>query len=146
MKKTLIVFLMFCAALSLAGAKEKKSKNKAKQNVKVIEEVADIVESAEDIVDIESIDAELGLRDQIEAMFSLAKQLNIDLKEAIENKEPSMAEELDYLIAEQKQQLDSLIPELKKSSEWSIADEDRLKAISAEYKKLCRKYKPAKKS
>ena len=146
MKKTLIVFLMFCAALSLAGAKEKKSKNKAKQNVKVIEEVADIVESAEDIVDIESIDAELGLRDQIEAMFSLAKQLNIDLKEAIENKEPSMAEELDYLIAEQKQQLDSLIPELKKSSEWSIADEDRLKAISAEYKKLSRKYKPAKKS
>ena len=147
MKKTLIVFVMFCASLSLAGAKEKKSKNKVKQNVQnAIEEVSDFVEEKiEDIdIDIESIDEEIISRDQVETMFSLANQLNIDLKAALENKEPSMAEEFDYLIAEQKEHLDILIKKVKKSSEWTSADEDKLKKLNAEYKKLSKKYKPSK--
>lgn len=147
MKKTLIVLAFFCAALSLAGAKEKKLKNKAKQNVQnVIEKVSDFVEEVEDIedIDIESMDAEIVSRDQIETMFSLADQLNIDLKAALENKEASMAEEFDYLIAEEKEQLDILIEKVKKSSVWTAADEAKLKKSRAEFKKLSRKYKPAK--
>ncbi len=147
MKKTLIVLAFFCAALSLAGAKEKKLKNKAKQNVQnVIEKVSDFVEEVEDIedIDIESMDAEIVSRDQIETMFSLADQLNIDLKAALENKEASMAEEFDYLIAEEKEQLDILIEKVKKSSDWTATDEAKLKKSRAEFKKLSRKYKPAK--
>ena len=147
MKKTLIVLAFFCAALSLAGAKEKKLKNKAKQNVQnVIEKVSDFVEEVEDIedIDIESMDAEIVSRDQIETMFSLAEQLNIDLKAALENKEASMAEEFDYLIAEEKEQLDILIEKEKKSSDWTATDEAKLKKSRAEFKKLSRKYKPAK--
>lgn len=147
MKKTLIVLAFFCAALSLAGAKEKKLKNKAKQNVQnVIEKVSDFVEEVEDIedIDIESMDAEIVSRDQIETMFFLADQLNIDLKAALENKEASMAEEFDYLIAEEKEQLDILIEKVKKSSDWTAADEAKLKKSRAEFKKLSRKYKPAK--
>ena len=147
MKKTLIVLAFFCAALSLAGAIEKKLKNKAKQNVQnVIEKVSDFVEEVEDIedIDIESMDAEIVSRDQIETMFSLADQLNIDLKAALENKEASMAEEFDYLIAEEKEQLDILIEKVKKSSDWTATDEAKLKKSRAEFKKLSRKYKPAK--
>lgn len=147
MKKTLIVLAFFCAALSLAGAKEKKLKNKAKQNVQnVIEKVSDFVEEVEDIedIDIESMDVEIVSRDQIETMFSLADQLNIDLKAALENKEASMAEEFDYLIAEEKEQLDILIEKVKKSSDWTATDEAKLKKSRAEFKKLSRKYKPAK--
>ena len=141
MKKTLIVLAFFCAALSLAGAKEKKLKNKAKQNVQnVIEKVSDFVEEVEDIedIDIESMDAEIVSRDQIETMFSLADQLNIDLKAALENKEASMAEEFDYLIAEEKEQLDILIEKVKKSSDWTATDEAKLKKSRAEFKKLSR--------
>lgn len=147
MKKTLIVLAFFCAVLSLAGAKEKKLKNKAKQNVQnVIEKVSDFVEEVEDIedIDIESMDAEIVSRNQIETMFSLADQLNIDLKAALENKEASMAEEFDYLIAEEKEQLDILIEKVKKSSDWTATDEAKLKKSRAEFKKLSRKYKPTK--
>ena len=140
MKKALIVFISFCAGLSLACAKEKKSK---KTN-KTVDDIEQTAVSAVDDIDIESIDVEIITREQIESMFLLAVQLNIDLKSAIENKDPSMAEELDYLIAEQKQHLDKLIPELKQSTEWTSEDENRLKPISAEYKKLSRRYKPSK--
>ena len=90
------------------------------------------------------MDAEIVSRDQIETMFSLADQLNIDLKAALENKEASMAEEFDYLIAEEKEQLDILIEKVKKSSDWTATDEAKLKKSRAEFKKLSRKYKPAK--
>ena len=133
MKKNLIVFMLLCAVISLACAKEKKSKNKANQNI--VEEVSDY---------IENIDVEVITREQIDSMFALASQLNVDLKTAIANKNPEMAEELDYLIAAENAELDKLIPELKKSSEWTLSDDEELKKISAEYKKLTRKYKPSK--
>lgn len=133
MKKILIVFIMLCEIISFISAKEKKSKNIKNKTINEYESCY-----------VESIDVEIITREQITSMFSLAEQLNIDLKAAIENKEPSMAEELDYLISEEKQQLDNLIPNMKASSEWTGDDDKRLNLINLEYKKLSRKYKPAK--
>lgn len=133
MKKILIVFIMLCEIISFISAKEKKSKNIKNKTI-----------NEDESSYVESIDVEIITREQITSMFSLAEQLNIDLKAAIENKEPSMAEELDYLISEEKQQLDNLIPNMKASSEWTGDDDKRLNLINLEYKKLSRKYKPAK--
>ena len=134
MKKTIVVLIMLAAVLSLTCANEKKSKAK---NVieNVSEEVTDFIDSIED---------EAVSRSQIDSMFSLANQLNEDIKTAISNTDPHMAEELAYVIEDEKKQLDKLIPHLKKSAEWTLKDEEKLKAVSAEYKKISRKYKPKK--
>ena len=134
MKKTIVVLIMLAVVLSLTCAKEKKSKAK---NVieNVSEEVTDFIDSIED---------EAVSRSQIDSMFSLANQLNEDIKTAISNTDPHMAEELAYVIEDEKKQLDKLIPHLKKSAEWTLKDEEKLKAVSAEYKKISRKYKPKK--
>ena len=125
MKKSLIVLLMFVIALPCFAAKTKKSKKASKAKIEVTEDVI-------------SDDTEIITREQIDTMFSLANQLNADMQAAIEDAEAG----LDEIIADEKYQLDKMLPALKRSSEWTGDDEDRLKAINAEYKSLSKKYKP----
>ena len=124
---------------TLKNQKQDKS-NYELETVEEVENVADVV----DIESIESIDDEDVSRQQIDSVLQLASQLNIDIKAAFENTDADMAEELDYLIADEKAQLDILLPRLKKSPEWTSADETKLRSITAEYKKLSRKYKSKK--
>ena len=125
MKKSLIVLLMFVIALPCFAAKAKKSKKTSKAKIEVIEDVI-------------SDDTEIITREQIDTMFSLANQLNADMQTAIEDSEAG----LDEIIAEEKILLDKMLPSLKRSSEWTNEDAERLKAINAEYKSLSKKYKP----
>ena len=125
MKKSLIVLLMFVIALPCFAAKAKKSKKASKAKIEVTE-------------DVSSDDTEIITREQIDTMFSLANQLNADMQAAIEDAEAG----LDEIIADEKYQLDKMLPTLKRSSEWTGDDEERLKAINAEYKSLSKKYKP----
>ena len=55
------------------------------------------------------------------------------MHEAIEN---GSNEDLDYFIADAKAQLDKMVPLLKRSAEWTLEDESRLKTINSEYKTL----------
>ena len=125
MKKSLIVLLMFVIALPCFAAKAKKSKKTSKAKIEVIEDVI-------------SDDTEIITREQIDTMFSLANQLNADMQTAIEDSEAG----LDEIIAEEKILLDKMLPSLKRSSEWTNEDAERLKAINVEYKSLSKKYKP----
>ena len=125
MKKSLIVLLMFVIALPCFAVKAKKSKKTSKAKIEVTEDVI-------------SDDTEIITREQIDTMFSLANQLNADMQTAIEDSEAG----LDEIIAEEKILLDKMLPSLKRSSEWTNEDAERLKAINAEYKSLSKKYKP----
>ncbi|MCR5253455.1 MAG: hypothetical protein K6C98_07055 [Treponema sp.] len=125
MKKSLIVLLMFVITLPCFAAKAKKSKKTSKAKIEVTEDVI-------------SDDTEIITREQIDTMFSLANQLNADIQTAIEDSEAG----LDEIIAEEKILLDKMLPSLKRSSEWTNEDAERLKAINAEYKSLSKKYKP----
>ncbi|EID86285.1 hypothetical protein MSI_02410 [Treponema sp. JC4] len=151
MKKILFIFVLLLLALPLVNAKEKKAKKSKKtpKNKTKIEKTqkSDSLELEEndgiyEIDGVEFDDTEIITREQIDTMFSLANQLNADIYAAIQEEDEDAAKELDFVIAEQKAQLDKMLPALKGSSEWSAQDEERLKAINADYKAFKKQYKP----
>ena len=151
MKKILFIFVLLLLALPLVNAKEKKAKKSKKtpKNKTKIEKTqkSDSLELEEndgiyEIDGVEFDDTEIITREQIDTMFSLANQLNADIYAAIQEEDEDAAKELDFVIAEQKAQLDKMLPALKRSSEWSAQDEERLKAINADYKAFKKQYKP----
>ncbi len=150
MKKIFFIFALLLA-LPLVNAKEKKAKKSKKtpKNKTKIEKTqkSDSLELEEndgiyEIDGVEFDDTEIITREQIDTMFSLANQLNADIYAAIQEEDEDAAKELDFVIAEQKAQLDKMLPALKGSSEWSAQDEERLKAINADYKAFKKQYKP----
>lgn len=151
MKKIFFIFAVLLLALPLVNAKEKKAKKSKKtpKNKTKIEKTqkSDSLELEEndgiyEIDGVEFDDTEIITREQIDTMFSLANQLNADIYAAIQEEDEDAAKELDFVIAEQKAQLDKMLPALKGSSEWSAQDEERLKAINADYKAFKKQYKP----
>ena len=150
MKKIFFIFALLLA-LPLVNAKEKKAKKSKKtpKNKTKIEKTqkSDSLELEEndgiyEIDGVEFDDTEIITREQIDTMFSLANQLNADIYAAIQEEDEDAAKELDFVIAEQKAQLDKMLPALKGSSEWTAQDEERLKAINADYKAFKKQYKP----
>lgn len=150
MKKIFFIFALLLA-LPLVNAKEKKAKKSKKtpKNKTKIEKTqkSDSLELEEndgiyEIDGVEFDDTEIITREQIDTMFSLANQLNADIYAAIQEEDEDAAKELDFVIAEQKAQLDKMLPALKVSSEWTAQDEERLKAINADYKAFKKQYKP----
>ena len=151
MKKIFFIFALLLLALPLVNAKEKKAKKSKKtpKNKTKIEKTqnSDSLELEEndgiyEIDGVEFDDTEIITREQIDTMFSLANQLNADIYAAIQEEDEDAAKELDFVIAEQKAQLDKMLPALKVSSEWTAQDEERLKAINADYKAFKKQYKP----
>lgn len=136
---TLLLEPSFAAKAKKSKKEKKNSKAKAKtENVKKTDS-SDEVFYDDSLLDFD--DTEIITREQIDSMFSLANQLNADISTALEAEDENEKAELSQIISEEKAQLDSLIPILKKSSEWTENDEERLKSVMADYKFLSKKYK-----
>ena len=139
-KSTFITFILFLSILIDSGfaAKVKKAKKekKPKQKTEIInDEISD---------DLLFDDTEIITREQIDSMFSLANQLNEDIHSALEAEDEDEKEELSRIIADEKARLDSSLPALKKASEWTDEDSEKLNKIMTEYKSLSKKYKTRK--
>lgn len=148
MRKILFVLFVLLLASPSAIAKEKKSKKskKAPKNKNKIEKIEknNKLDEADDYLNVDGVEfdeTEIITREQIDTMFSLAGQLNADLYAAINEEDEDAARELDQVIADEKKQLDKMLPALKRSSEWTESDGERLKVIGDEYKQLLKQYK-----
>ena len=139
-KSTFITFILFLSILIDSGfaakAKKAKKEKKSKQKTEIIkDEISD---------DLLFDDTEIITREQIDSMFSLANQLNADIYSALEAEDEDEKEELSRIIADEKARLDSSLPALKKASEWTDEDSEKLNKIMTEYKSLSKKYKTRK--
>ena len=146
---TFILILTLCVDSGFAAKAKKNKKNKktpkSKQKTEVVNEAEDVlIDDYTDDLGLDFDETEIITREQIDTMFSLANQLNADIYMALQAEDEASKEELDLVIADEKKQLDKLVPSLKKSSEWTAEDEARLKEITNDYKAFSKKYKPGK--